>query len=126
MRSTQRKRETKETQISLSLTLDGTGGQDIRTGIPFFDHLVEILCRYMNAEATLVASGSIDNAIVLRAGADTEMTSAIDNEQVRIIGDAPQVARTEPTRHLIDEPAAQPMVEAGEPRRYGPGVTSAE
>lgn len=68
MRSTQRKRETKETQISLSLTLDGTGGQDIRTGIPFFDHLVEILCRYMNAEATLVSSGDLAHHLVEDVG----------------------------------------------------------
>ena len=43
--------------------------------------------------ATLVASGSPDNVIILRAGADSEMTSAIDHEQVRIIGDAPLIAR---------------------------------
>jgi putative ABC transport system permease protein len=44
-------------------------------------------------QATLIASGSPDNVIILRAGADTEMTSAIDHEQVRIIGDASEIAR---------------------------------
>jgi putative ABC transport system permease protein len=44
-------------------------------------------------QATLIASGSPDNAIILRAGADSEMTSAVSLEQVRIIGDAPEVAR---------------------------------
>lgn len=52
-------------------------------------------------QATLIASGSPDNAIVLRAGADTEMTSAINHEQVRIIGDAPQVARSADGAPLI-------------------------
>ncbi len=45
-------------------------------------------------QATLIASGSPDNVIILRAGADTEMTSAINHEQVRIIGDAPEIARS--------------------------------
>ncbi|HSN55543.1 MAG TPA: ABC transporter permease [Candidatus Sulfomarinibacteraceae bacterium] len=52
-------------------------------------------------QATLVASGSPDNVIVLRAGADTEMTSAINLEQVRIIADAPEVARGEDGRPLL-------------------------
>jgi putative ABC transport system permease protein len=44
-------------------------------------------------QATLIASGSPDNAIILRAGADSEMTSAVNHEQVRIIGDTPEIAR---------------------------------
>ena len=44
-------------------------------------------------QATLIASGSPDNAIILRAGADSEMTSAVNLDQVRIIGDAPEIAR---------------------------------
>jgi len=44
-------------------------------------------------QATLVASGSPDNVIILRAGADSEMTSAINHEQFRIINDAPQISR---------------------------------
>jgi len=46
-------------------------------------------------QATLIASGSPDNVIILRAGADSEMTSSVSNEQVRIINDAPQVARAD-------------------------------
>jgi putative ABC transport system permease protein len=44
-------------------------------------------------QATLISSGSLDNGIVLRAGADSEMTSAVSLEQVRILGDAPEIAR---------------------------------
>ncbi len=43
--------------------------------------------------ATLVASGSAQNAIVRRAGADAEMSSAVDLDQARVIADAPGVAR---------------------------------
>jgi putative ABC transport system permease protein len=43
--------------------------------------------------ATLVTSGSPDNAIVLRGGASTEIMSALTLEQARVIADAPGVAR---------------------------------
>src|SRR5258705_11095991 len=44
-------------------------------------------------EATLVASGSARNAIVRRAGATSEMDSSVMLEQVRVVEDAPGVAR---------------------------------
>lgn len=43
--------------------------------------------------ATLVASGSNDNAIIMRAGATSEMMSGVALEQVKIFQDAPGVAR---------------------------------
>ncbi len=43
--------------------------------------------------ATLVSSGSSDNAIVMRAGATSEMMSGIRLEEVKILQDAPGVAR---------------------------------
>src|SRR6267154_5633515 len=43
--------------------------------------------------ATLVASGSNDNAIVMRAGATSEMMSGINLQEVKILQDAPGVAR---------------------------------
>jgi putative ABC transport system permease protein len=43
--------------------------------------------------ATLVASGSPDNAIIMRAGATSEMTGSVTLDQVRIIQDSPGVAR---------------------------------
>jgi len=46
-------------------------------------------------KATLVASGSADNAIIMRAGATSEMMSGIALEQVKIMQDAPGVARGE-------------------------------
>jgi putative ABC transport system permease protein len=44
-------------------------------------------------KATLVASGSADNAIIMRAGATSEMMSGIALEQVKIMQDAPGIAR---------------------------------
>lgn len=44
-------------------------------------------------QATLISSGSVSNALVLRAGAGTEMSGAVQLDQVKIIEDAPGVAR---------------------------------
>jgi len=44
-------------------------------------------------KATLVASGAADNAIIMRAGATSEMMSGVALEQVKILQDAPGVAR---------------------------------
>src|SRR6266436_2846008 len=44
-------------------------------------------------KATLVASGSPDNALIVRAGATSEMTSGVPLDSVRIIQDAPGIAR---------------------------------
>ncbi|MBV8514324.1 MAG: ABC transporter permease [Acidobacteria bacterium] len=44
-------------------------------------------------KATLVASGSEDNAIIMRAGATSEMMSGVQLDQVKILQDAPGVAR---------------------------------
>jgi len=52
-------------------------------------------------QATLISSGSTDNAIIMRAGADSEMTSAINLEQVRIIGDSPEIARSDDGTPLV-------------------------
>src|SRR6266403_2581146 len=43
--------------------------------------------------ATLVSSGSEDNAIIMRAGATSEMTSGVSLDSVKIIQDAPGIAR---------------------------------
>ncbi|HWX55041.1 MAG TPA: ABC transporter permease [Verrucomicrobiae bacterium] len=45
-------------------------------------------------KATLVSSGSADNALVMRAGATSEINGSVSMEQVRVIQDAPGVARS--------------------------------
>ncbi|HQP44899.1 MAG TPA: hypothetical protein PLV66_14615, partial [Thermoanaerobaculales bacterium] len=54
---------------------------------------VAMLSMARGFQSTLIASGSPQNAMILRAGADAEMVSAITLEEVRAIGDAPEVAR---------------------------------
>ncbi len=51
------KRVTKETQIELTLNLDGTGKTDIHTGIGFFDHMLEGMARHGLFDLSLYVKG---------------------------------------------------------------------
>jgi putative ABC transport system permease protein len=55
--------------------------------------LVGVLSIAQGFRQALVVSGSPDNAIVLRSGSDTEMMSILTRDDVRVIQDAPGVAR---------------------------------
>jgi putative ABC transport system permease protein len=61
---------------------------------------VAMLAMARGFQATLVSSGSAQNAIILRAGADSEMVSAVALDQARIIADADEVARSADGRPL--------------------------
>jgi imidazoleglycerol-phosphate dehydratase len=53
-------RKTTETQISLTLTLDGKGKYEVSTGIRFFDHMLELLTRHGGFDLRLQATGDLD------------------------------------------------------------------
>jgi imidazoleglycerol-phosphate dehydratase len=59
MRQAKIARKTKETQISASINLDGTGTYDIATGIGFLDHMLEQLSRHSLIDITLKAKGDL-------------------------------------------------------------------
>ena len=59
MRTASVKRETKETNISVSINLDGTGTYDVETGIGFLDHMLEQLSRHSLIDITVRASGDL-------------------------------------------------------------------
>jgi imidazoleglycerol-phosphate dehydratase len=52
-------RKTKETEISATVDLDGTGGYDVKTGIGFLDHMLEQLARHSLMDITLRAKGDL-------------------------------------------------------------------
>jgi imidazoleglycerol-phosphate dehydratase len=53
-------RATNETSIDLRLTLDGTGKYDVRTGIRFLDHMLELFARHGGFDLKLQAKGDLD------------------------------------------------------------------
>ncbi|MDZ7616284.1 MAG: imidazoleglycerol-phosphate dehydratase HisB [Patescibacteria group bacterium] len=53
------KRDTAETQIELSLNLDGTGQADVQTGVGFFDHMLNLLAKHSACDLTVRAAGDL-------------------------------------------------------------------
>ena len=53
-------RRTRETSIRLKLGLEGRGRYDVRTGIRFFDHMLELFTRHGGFDLTLKAKGDLD------------------------------------------------------------------
>lgn len=59
MRKASIERNTKETEISVSVNIDGTGQADITTGIGFLDHMLEQVARHSLMDVTLKAKGDL-------------------------------------------------------------------
>lgn len=53
-------RKTTETQIRLKLALDGRGRYAVRTGIRFFDHMLELVTRHGGFDLDLTCKGDLD------------------------------------------------------------------
>ena len=57
MRTAELNRNTAETQIKLSLNLDGTGAGSIRTGCGFLDHMLTLFAKHGRFDLTVVCQG---------------------------------------------------------------------
>ena len=53
-------RDTTETKIALTLTIDGQGAYSVSTGIRFFDHMLELFTRHGGFNLTLKCTGDLD------------------------------------------------------------------
>ena len=53
------KRKTKETEVALKIDLDGSGKHSVKTGIPFFDHMLSLLAYHSSIDLSLKAKGDI-------------------------------------------------------------------
>lgn len=52
-------RNTNETKISVIVNLDGTGKANIKTGLGFFDHMLEQIARHGNIDVTIACAGDL-------------------------------------------------------------------
>jgi imidazoleglycerol-phosphate dehydratase len=59
-RSATTRRETRETQITVDLAIDGTGTAAITLPLPFFKHMIEAFTKYSGIDVTLEGAGDID------------------------------------------------------------------
>jgi imidazoleglycerol-phosphate dehydratase len=59
-RSSKVSRTTKETDVSVELTLDGQGTSEADTGLPFFDHMLEQLGKHAGWDLSVTSKGDLD------------------------------------------------------------------
>ena len=59
MRTAEVRRDTKETQIRVRVTLDGTGSATLSTGIPFLEHMLEQVARHGMIDLEVEAKGDL-------------------------------------------------------------------
>jgi len=58
-RQSKSKRKTRETDIGLSLKLDGKGATRLRTGLPFFEHMLDVMARQACFDLKIEAKGDL-------------------------------------------------------------------
>lgn len=60
MRTATVERNTKETQITVSVNLDGTGALEVDTGLPFLDHMLDQIARHGLIDLSIKAAGDLE------------------------------------------------------------------
>ena len=60
MRTATIKRKTEETDITLSLNLDGSGTYDVETGVGFLNHMLRLFAKHGNFDLTVKCAGDLD------------------------------------------------------------------
>jgi len=60
MRTAKIERKTKETDISITLNLDGKGNHRVQTSIPFLDHMLSLFSLHSQIDVEIRASGDIE------------------------------------------------------------------
>ena len=59
-RSARIARNTRETQITVAVNLDGSGAGSFKTGLPFLDHMLDQVCRHGLIDLTVEANGDLE------------------------------------------------------------------
>ncbi len=108
MRRATVERRTKETEVTASVTLDGSGCYDVATGIGFLDHMLEQLARHSLIDVSLRVSGDLhvdahhtteDAGIVLGQALSQALT---DRKGIRRFGEALSAMDETLTRVVVD------------------------
>ena len=106
-RSADYSRKTKETEVSVSVDLDGAGSSRVSTGVGFFDHMLEQLSRHSLIDITVDVDG--DRHIVATASGP----EAIRRLGRRII-DGDDLGGTTPVRSPASRSLGRQIVEVGD------------
>lgn len=115
-RSAQLERKTKETQISVSLNLDGSGDSHIQTGVGFFDHLLDALQKHGGLDLQIKAQGDLH----IDAHHTVEDVGIVLGQAVlQALGDAKGIVRFGYAYCPLDESLARAVIDiSGRPYFY--------
>ena len=95
-RRTRIERNTKETQISVDLDVDGTGQRTIQTPLPFLTHMLDAFARHGVFDLAVTAAGDIeidghhtveDIGLVLGNAFEQALAVVVDRAHDRILAD---------------------------------------
>lgn len=117
-------RSTSESQISLSVNLDGTGEADVQTGVPFFDHMLTAFARHSLTDLKVRATGDVhidvhhtveDTGILLGAAL---LEALGDKQGISRYGDALVPLDEALAQAVIDVSGRPYLVHSGEPAGF--------
>lgn len=108
MRKASIDRRTRETDISLTLDLDGNGTPEISTGVGFFDHMLELLTVHSGVDLTLSCKGDLQ---VDAHHTVEDVGIALGSCVRQALGDKKGIARFADRLVPMDETAAQVAVD---------------
>jgi imidazoleglycerol-phosphate dehydratase len=102
-RAAEVERSTKETQIRLRLSLDGSGVAELSTGVGFLDHMLELLARHGRLDLRIEATGDLETG----AHHTTEDVGIVLGQALdRALGDRAGIARYADATVPMDESLA--------------------
>ncbi|GAB3115459.1 imidazoleglycerol-phosphate dehydratase HisB [Janibacter alkaliphilus] len=106
-------RGTSESRVEVSVDLDGSGRGEVRTGVPFYDHMLLSLAKHSLIDLTVVADGDIE----VDAHHTVEDVAIVLGQAVReALGDKRGIARFGDATVPLDEALVQAVVDvAGRP-----------
>ena len=99
-RAATNRRTTRETDVAVTLDLDGAGRTEIDSGLPFYDHMLDQLGRHGGFDLTVKASGDLH----VDSHHTVEDTAIVLGETFRqALGDKASVRRFASGRYPLDE-----------------------
>lgn len=108
MRTGQKERRTKETQISVKMNLDGTGKYSVSTGIGFLDHMLELFSCHSGIDLELTVKGDLN----VDAHHSVEDTGIVIGKLLHeLLGDKNGIARYATSYIPMDETLARTVID---------------
>jgi imidazoleglycerol phosphate dehydratase HisB len=110
MKKIELNRSTKETEIVVKLTIDGTGNGTIKTGIPFFDHMLHAMAKHGGFDLTCTVKGDLN----VDCHHTVEDTGIVLGDAIKqAIGDGKGIRRFAHAIIPMDESIAQVALDCG-------------